>query len=893
MRAIPSTVFFYRFIGFLVFGLLLTAADGSCRSDTDRFLHDLPSQMDRIWIGPSFWSNRLQDWRIANGRVECVVAGPNRNVHVLTRQLRRAPGTLDMSVHCGANVIDDPTAGGAPGWIGFCIGARGKFDDYRDSAIYGKGFEAGITRDGRLFVGSVRFVPERGAGGAEIPIAALRDGVVLRIVLRPSGGGDEEEAKDGNVASDYTIDLTAHDPRTGALLARLEGDLLGGDRHGNLALVCHVPKKKAAAATHPIAWFRDWTIGGSKVEAHDDHTFGPILFAQYTLSRRVLKMTAQMPPLGSHDGRSVRLEMLDGKRWKEISRAQIDPEAYTATFKVEGVSDRRDYRYRLVHSLIGAGGLAQEHHFEGRIRRNPRDEEELVIAAFTGNNDLGFPHRELVEHVRHHDPDLLFFSGDNIYETVGGYGCQRAPVETAMLEYLRKWYLYGWAYREILRDRPSVAIPDDHDVFHGNLWGAGGRATCKEGGGAKQQDSGGYKMPPQWVDMVQRTQTSHLPDPFDPRPVKQGIGVYYSALNYGGVSFAIIEDRKFKSAPKAFLPEAEIWNGWAQNPDFDAATVSDAPGAVLLGERQLAFLDSWAEDWSHGAWMKVVLSQTIFANVATLPEGAMSGAVIPRLPILPPGEYAPNERCVADHDSNGWPQSGRNRALRAMRRAFALHIAGDQHLGSTIQYGVDDWRDAGFALCVPSVSNFWPRRWYPPAPGGNRAPGAPRYTGDYRDGFGNKMTVHAVANPAVTGKEPALLWDRAAGYGIVRLRRIGRTAVIECWPRCEDPSKDGATQYSQWPVTVHQDENYGRVAFGYLPLIEVRGLTDPVVQVVSEQTGETIYTLRIEGASFQPKVFAAGTYRVEVFEPDRRQSRVLSGLKPGARGATRKVIVSF
>ncbi len=36
--------------------------------------------------------------------------------------------------------------------------------------------------------------------------------------------------------------------------------------------------------------------------------------------------------------------------------------------------------------------------------------------------------------------------------------------------------------------------------------------------------------------MVQRVQTSHLPDPFDPTPVLQGIGVYYTDLQWGGVS---------------------------------------------------------------------------------------------------------------------------------------------------------------------------------------------------------------------------------------------------------------------------------------------------------------------------------------------------------------------
>ena len=48
--------------------------------------------------------------------------------------------------------------------------------------------------------------------------------------------------------------------------------------------------------------------------------------------------------------------------------------------------------------------------------------------------------------------------------------------------------------------------------------------------------------------MVHRTQVSHMPDPFDPTPVKQGITVYYTELNVGGVSFAVIADRMFKSA---------------------------------------------------------------------------------------------------------------------------------------------------------------------------------------------------------------------------------------------------------------------------------------------------------------------------------------------------------
>src|SRR6476661_8496580 len=56
---------------------------------------------DRVWLGPEYWANPLQDWRIAGGRIECINAASNRNVHVLTRQLGEQPGDLAMSVRIG------------------------------------------------------------------------------------------------------------------------------------------------------------------------------------------------------------------------------------------------------------------------------------------------------------------------------------------------------------------------------------------------------------------------------------------------------------------------------------------------------------------------------------------------------------------------------------------------------------------------------------------------------------------------------------------------------------------------------------------------------------------------------------------------------------------------
>src|SRR5687768_2240701 len=42
---------------------------------------------DRVWLGQEFWSNPLQDWRLAEGRAECTNAAADRNVHLLVRSI--------------------------------------------------------------------------------------------------------------------------------------------------------------------------------------------------------------------------------------------------------------------------------------------------------------------------------------------------------------------------------------------------------------------------------------------------------------------------------------------------------------------------------------------------------------------------------------------------------------------------------------------------------------------------------------------------------------------------------------------------------------------------------------------------------------------------------------
>lgn len=801
---------------------------------------------DRVWAGPEYWANPMEDWRIADGRLECATGGGARNVHVLTRELGTREGNFEMSVRLGR--IDQ---GKAKGSAGFSFAIQDEINDYRARVFRGKGINATIAGDGTLTLGAaLRKIDD-------MPVS-----VELRLSATPSSEG-------------YRIKLSAHDPKSGRELGMVGLKGVPAEKLvGNIALVQN-PAASVRAGGGARFWFSDWKISGTKVDAHPEHTFGPILWAMHTLSRNVLKMTAQMPPLGKNDSRHVQLQVKEDGEWKTIAREKIDPLARTATFRIADWDSSRDIPYRLTyatHAKVGSGATTGE--WIGIVRKDPVDKPSVVVAGFTGNKDTGFPNREIVKNLRVHDPDVLFFSGDQIYEDVGGYGSIHAPVDRAVINYLRKWYMLGWAFGDVMRDRVTICLPDDHDVYQGNVWGQGG-IDC---GGIGEHDSGGYAQHPDFVNVVHRTQTSHHPDPFDPQPIARDISVYYGDMIYGRIGFAIIADRMFKSGPKGKVDTGRGRADWVIDKEVDIKAL-DRPGLELLGERQLKFLRHWAADWK-GTDMKMVLSQTIFCNLANYIGGGQMFI-------------------VADLDSNGWPQSGRNRALEEMRRGMAFHLAGDQHLPSIVQHGIDRHNDAGYSFCVPSIAAGYPRSWRPDQLGRplvNRPESGLPNTGEYLDGLGNRVTVHAIGNPARKNRPGRIntLHDKSSGYAVVRMNKPNQTITMECWRLLVDVANPKpADQFPGWPKTITMQDNYARRATAYLPEIKVSGLDNPVIQVIDQSDDRIVYTLRTVGNKFRPKVFRDGKYTVTVSEPHSGKKRTIVDVEAIGAEVSKQIEVKF
>lgn len=556
-----------------------------------------------------------------------------------------------------------------------------------------------------------------------------------------------------------------------------------------------------------------------------------VCFAYYTHQNGVLKMSAQLFPLKPGEVREARLEVQRDGEWKEIAKGEVHYPGWDAHFRVEGWDGSKNVAYRVRHG--------EKAMFEGLIRRDPVEKNEIVIANMSCNSSRTIgPRTEIVDNLRAQDPDVLFFGGDQTYRHT---------------EHTAGWIEFGLQFRDIIRDRPTVCIPDDHDVGHGNLWGEEGGQSHING-----DADGGYRYPVAYVNQVQRQQSWHLPDGWDPKPVNRDISVYFTRMTVGGIDFAILEDRKFKTGPAGTIPQMGPRPDHINDPSYDPKSI-DLPGLELLGKRQEKFLHEWGQDYSGGAVMKCVLSATAFCGAVHMHGGR-------------------DQRLLADLDCNGWPQAGRNRALVEIRRAWAPHLCGDQHLAVVVKHGIDEFGDAPYSFTSPALVNTIYGRWWHPLdekPGPNPVPNSPLpWTGDFKDGLGNPISMLAYANPEDIQDEK----KRADGYGLIRFDKTTRKITFECWPRFSKVADGDKAQFPGWPITIAQDANDGRKVHAYLPAQMFEGVTDPVVQVIAEATGEILYTVRVQGGSFKPRVYAPGKYTIKIGR-DKPDTVIASGVE--------------
>ena len=210
---------------------------GSAAEPLESFHSAWPHNASRQWPGPEYWPNPLQDWRVSEGRLECFSPGGDRNVALLTRDVADRSGDLVLGVHLGQ-------IGNAPlerGFVGFRVGIKNQMNDYRATAIYGRGMNVGINADGRLFIGSL---------DTSAPRVDLASEVHLQLHARPSANGYAVSLRATSVQDGHVAETTRNVP----------GDWVTG----GLALICSSgPVEPTPVTLKPITFDDDGDFSSS------------------------------------------------------------------------------------------------------------------------------------------------------------------------------------------------------------------------------------------------------------------------------------------------------------------------------------------------------------------------------------------------------------------------------------------------------------------------------------------------------------------------------------------------------------------------------------------------------------------------------------------------------
>ena len=172
---------------------------------------------NRVWIGPQYWANPLQDWRI-EGDTVVVRAGENRTLHLLTHQTDTSIGGWWMSVR-----VTTPAGAGPDTSAGFRFGVRGLIEDYRHALVlYKQWVDAVVRVDGRLIL-------DGETSAHTVPVTQA-----ITLELRVENGAAELRATAGGKTASVTKRLVGSRFRGNiALVATARSE--GGQRKRNRA----------------------------------------------------------------------------------------------------------------------------------------------------------------------------------------------------------------------------------------------------------------------------------------------------------------------------------------------------------------------------------------------------------------------------------------------------------------------------------------------------------------------------------------------------------------------------------------------------------------------------------------------------------------------------------
>jgi len=256
--------------------------------------------------------------------------------------------------------------------------------------VIGSGIAVGISGDGSLRIIDL----DQGKVRAEASIK-LTDAIPLLVTTSKKGEIINLTAVSGTTKVSATFPATRF--------------------NGGLALTSHSGSKSKKASSL-ISHFENYTPKSGFLQKNQQ-AVGPIVAAQYTVDRGILKLSAQCMP--QPKGTKATISFYRDGEWKKSTTAVIHPIDQLALFRIENWDSSKAVPYQVSIPLAGS---KQPSRFTGMITAQPTN-GKVRLALLGGilhrpwgrvknwDEALDFPHHDIQKRVAALKPDAAFFYG--------------------------------------------------------------------------------------------------------------------------------------------------------------------------------------------------------------------------------------------------------------------------------------------------------------------------------------------------------------------------------------------------------------------------------------------------------------------------------------------------
>lgn len=270
-----------------------------------------------------------------------------------------------------------------------------------------------------------------------------------------------------------------------------------------------------------------------------------ILWSHYTQHQNSLKLMVHLDvnpetPISE----TVKLSLKTDKGWQKVAEKQMYTLASTALFDMKKWPNNHTVTYKVA---------TDDSELIGTIRAIPEKNKQLKLLALSLTDVAQLPSSEVVKQMIEQQPDMVVFSG--FRASLDQPAKNVSQIATGMNLYLQEYRKFGIAFKDILKSYPSIIITHSSDIY--------------------RSDSH-----PIWINSSELTQTGTLPKSYFEGVNDDRILSYFTALEYGDIELAILEDRKFLRNDQE----------------------------TFLGAKQEEFLQQWSNDLKESGKLGLVIS---------------------------------------------------------------------------------------------------------------------------------------------------------------------------------------------------------------------------------------------------------------------------------------------